>query len=352
MTEGTWRVPANAILVRMLFTGVCGTDRQILAGQRPDQAQVLGHEGVGKCLAAGKDALERWVGRTVVFNPVRPDQPASVLGHSFDGLFQTHVTVTEEQLGWGMVVPLSAELEAAPDLVLAEPLSTAIYGLELMRAVRPLPGRVAIIGSGTQARLRHALLRDAGGRPLILTTHPASRWIRNHAAGGIDAREWPSDARGQRGEFDWVCICVSAAIALASVELALELVAPAGAVEVVGGFGSQRAEVSRVLGFDAEMPRWRNSCGSQSSTYRDCTYAPKAVAVIGHRGSSAGHLDQALRWISSGALSRHEPRSVTVIPADSHAPMVVSTTPPWDLPTPKLALSWAAPGGRGELGDD
>jgi hypothetical protein len=41
-----------------------------------------------------------------------------------------------------------------------------------------------------------------------------------------------------------------------------------------------------------------------------------------------------------------------VIPADSHAPMVVSTTPPWDLPTPKLALSWAAPGGRGELGDD
>lgn len=348
MADVTSRVPANGILIRMLYTGVCGTDRQILAGQRPDQASVLGHEGVGVCVAAGHAALEGWIGRAVVFNPVCPDRPATVLGHSFDGLFRTYVPVTDDQLRWGMVVPLPGALETTPDLVLAEPLGTAVYGLQLMRAARPEPRRVAIIGGGAQARLRHALLRDAGVRTVVLTRHPAARWIRARAAGDVDARAWPPEGGRPAGsQFGWVCVCVSAAVALPSVRLALELVAPAGAVELVGGFGGQRGDVSRVLGFDAEAPRWRDTCGRASAPDGGCTYAAKEVAVIGHRGTSADHLDQAVRWIRSGALARHEPAAVTVIPAGSQAPAVVSATAPWDLPALRLVLDWAADGTEG-----
>lgn len=58
------------VLVRIVATGICGTDRGIALGQFPASAGViLGHEAVGVVEAAGDDVADLAAGDRVVVNP-------------------------------------------------------------------------------------------------------------------------------------------------------------------------------------------------------------------------------------------------------------------------------------------
>ena len=49
----------HEVLVAPLYAGLCGTDIQILRGLRFDSSPVIGHEGVARVVAAGRDAPEQ-----------------------------------------------------------------------------------------------------------------------------------------------------------------------------------------------------------------------------------------------------------------------------------------------------
>ena len=148
------------VMVRVDHIGVCGTDLQILNGTRPDAARILGHEGTGRVEAVGPGGPAALVGRRVVFNPVDPAEQDAVLGHSYDGLLQERVLVPARRVPQMLV---TVEPDAPPALAtLTEPLGTAVYGQELVRAVCR-PRRVLVIGAGPVGLLNTLLARHASG---------------------------------------------------------------------------------------------------------------------------------------------------------------------------------------------
>ena len=57
-------VPAQGeSLIRILYAGICNTDREVLRGYRPDFRGIMGHEFVG-IVEASSDPV--WIGRQVV----------------------------------------------------------------------------------------------------------------------------------------------------------------------------------------------------------------------------------------------------------------------------------------------
>ena len=53
----------NESLIRVLISGICNTDKEILKGYRPDFKGVLGHEFVGEVLESNDQSL---IGKRVV----------------------------------------------------------------------------------------------------------------------------------------------------------------------------------------------------------------------------------------------------------------------------------------------
>src|SRR5437868_1421497 len=133
----------------MLAAGVCGTDLAILSGARPGQAEVLGHEGVGVVLHA-PEGCGIAKGARVVINPVNRKRPQEVIGHSRDGLFREVFCIDAAEAADGnLLVSCPAECPLQDtELVLAEPLGSVLYSIELLRE-RCSSGLLIVRGSGT-----------------------------------------------------------------------------------------------------------------------------------------------------------------------------------------------------------
>jgi len=101
------------VVVKPLMVGICGTDLQILRGQRGDAATILGHEGIGTVTWSGATALH--AGDLVVFNPVNPLAQDDILGHSRDGLLQECVLVDGEHVASGTILPMDRDVPPSLD---------------------------------------------------------------------------------------------------------------------------------------------------------------------------------------------------------------------------------------------
>ena len=163
------------VLVRVAAAGLCGTDEQLWAGERPVSYPLIpGHEFVGRVTGVGAGVRRVAVGERVAIEPnwgcgqcdlCRDGRGNLCLGRITAGIDRAggfaELAVLPEQACW----PAPAEV---PDqrLVFAEPLAVVVRAVG--RAA-PEPGQAAaVVGAGSLGLLGLQLLRARGCRVLVV----------------------------------------------------------------------------------------------------------------------------------------------------------------------------------------
>lgn len=241
-------VEAGAVLVRVAFGGICGTDLHYYQHGRNGiydlrRPLVLGHEIVGTITAVGAGVGAPYdVGAAVALHPARPTPKpgatkalglhlapgGSYLGSAStdphtDGGFAEYVAVDADQI---RLLPAGLPLRRA---VLAEPLAVAIHGVAQAGDVR---GRTVLVsGAGPIGCLSVAALR-AGGAGTIVVTDLAEEPLRiARGVGATRTVRLGGDAVLEEESFDVVVEASGAPVALAS---ALGLVRRGGTIVQLG----------------------------------------------------------------------------------------------------------------------
>lgn len=162
-------------LIRIVYAGICNTDREILKGYRPDFKGVMGHEFVG-IVEQSDDA--RWIGKRVVgelnagcghciycrTGREKHCVERKVIGmEGKDGCFGEYMTLETHLLH---EVPDGLALEEA---LLTEPLAAAV---QIAKQVHIDPGTsVAIIGDGRLAYQIAGVLHLYGVELTVIGKH-------------------------------------------------------------------------------------------------------------------------------------------------------------------------------------
>lgn len=163
-------------LIRIMYAGVCNTDKEILKGYRPEFKGIMGHEFVGIVEASSDPS---WVGRRVVgelnagcghciycrTGREKHCLKRKVIGmDGKDGCFGEYMTLETHLLHQ---IPDKLSLKKA---LLTEPLAAA---LEIPKQVHIDPDMgIAIIGDGRLAYLIASVLHLSGAELTIVGKHP------------------------------------------------------------------------------------------------------------------------------------------------------------------------------------
>jgi hypothetical protein len=178
---------------------LCGTDLQMLRGIRDDPSEVLGHEGACRVVDVGAGVSGVAVGDRVTVNPTHPGDPAFLLGHNVEGLFQQRVRIAASAVAAGLLVPLGEDLDSA-SATLVEPLAITDYALDCLagavRAGAVLAGSghagagaadaLVILGDGLVGNLAAVRGTLRGQWPRIVLAHTSPAGL-----------EWSADTWGQ-----------------------------------------------------------------------------------------------------------------------------------------------------------
>ncbi|WP_129139932.1 alcohol dehydrogenase catalytic domain-containing protein [Modicisalibacter coralii] len=222
--------------VRVLATGICGSDLHAYHGHDPRRVppMILGHEAAGEVI---EGAL---AGKRVTMNPLvicghcdyclagRQNlcSNRTMLGMNRPGTFAESVVVPDQCL---IELPDGLSPVAA---ALTEPAATALHAINrLARSLaRPLAeARVLVIGAGAVGLLTGLMLRQRGVRRLTLAdTNPLRRATAEQAGlTVIDPRRTPVEADSVEAVFD----CVGAA---ATRTMAVQTTRPGGSLMHLG----------------------------------------------------------------------------------------------------------------------
>jgi threonine dehydrogenase-like Zn-dependent dehydrogenase len=301
-------VGAGELLLAPLVAGLCGTDIQILRGERDDPAQVLGHEGVAEIAKVGQDCPDYLVrGSKIIVNPTHPHDSAEfLLGHTNDGLLQEYVRIPASAVSTNLIVPFVEKLPLSMT-PLIEPLAAVLYAFELLRPHQS-QGSIIIYGDGIIGHLALLFIRIHFGRSLpIIFVH--------HRQEGLD---W-SHQQQMQGDLDllftelpiadmklatlpapsFALLATPRTASLACLSHAIASVAPHGCIDLFGGLPGNT--------FLPELPNLNltklraANCGGfpkQGVHARVITAEGKPLVLFGHRGVSNDHLLQAMVELS------------------------------------------------------
>jgi threonine dehydrogenase-like Zn-dependent dehydrogenase/predicted NBD/HSP70 family sugar kinase len=297
----TPRPGPDDVLIRMQVAGICGTDLQILRGDRSDPAPILGHEGLGEVVDVGEHVEGLHAGDVVTFNPTNPRDQDRILGHTMTGLFQEYVVLSRPDIESGMVERINGELLPALG-VLIEPLASVLYSQELIRQAVS-PETVVLFGAGVIGMLYSLTLQIAGVRR-VYVVHPREgrrRWALEQGLVAADRLLPAGDGALARVLEDTGGLGVDAAIlctprtaSLDALRTALQLIRAEGCIDLFGGVpsGSPLAELPDV---DLASIRRGNSCGAPSPGChaRTQTRAGRPIVLTGHRGAASRHIHAA-----------------------------------------------------------
>lgn len=254
--------PGN-VLLRVLCTGICGSDLHSYADGRIGDTRVespliLGHEFSAVVERAGRgatagDGTPLEVGTRVAVDPARPCGHCELCTEGHPNLCPSVAFCGNHPHGGSLcerlVMPASVCFPVPPALddesaALLEPLGVALHALDLAR-----PGvarSVAILGAGPIGLLLLQLARLAGASPVFVTDRLpwrlelAARW------GGIPIRCDQEDAArrlGRETRGRGVDVVIEAAWAGEAVAQAADLARPGGRVVLVGIPGDDRLEM-------------------------------------------------------------------------------------------------------------
>ncbi|HEX5407558.1 MAG TPA: alcohol dehydrogenase catalytic domain-containing protein [Pseudonocardiaceae bacterium] len=177
---------AGEALIRVAWAGICGSDRDVLAGHRPAEyvsyPLVPGHEWSGTVVEVGPDTPIELLGRKVVGEGFRScrrcaacrrgetnlcDAGYHETGFTAPGAWADYLTLPARLLH---VLPADADLRAAAVLEPAACIASAC-----LRAAAVPGERVAVVGAGTLGLLAAQLLAAASPAELVVVHTRATR---------------------------------------------------------------------------------------------------------------------------------------------------------------------------------
>ncbi|GAB2788894.1 zinc-dependent alcohol dehydrogenase [Amycolatopsis magusensis] len=201
-------------LVRVAWSGICGSDREIMQGTRPAEyvryPVVPGHEWSGRVAAVGDGVGADLVGAPVVGEGIRScgvcpacrrgdtnlcDGPYEETGFTQPGAWADHLVVPARLLHR---LPETADLRAAAGLEPAACVAAACLKL----AVQP-GERCAVVGAGMLGLLAVQLLRAAGAGEIVVV-HTRRDRAALAAQCGADSLVLPAQLDSLAGCFDVV----------------------------------------------------------------------------------------------------------------------------------------------------
>jgi 2-desacetyl-2-hydroxyethyl bacteriochlorophyllide A dehydrogenase len=173
-------ISEGQVLVRVTYSGICGTDYKIYSGTIPVRyPRIMGHEMIGEVVEAGESAAVR-PGDRVIIDPelycgscfhCRVGQThlcpkGMLLGRDANGGFAEYVTAPASHV---FPLPESINNQTAP---LIQVLTTCMHA---QRQINIFPGEtVAVLGLGVTGQL-HVQLAKARGATVIGITRSAEK---------------------------------------------------------------------------------------------------------------------------------------------------------------------------------
>lgn len=234
-------------LIRIIYAGVCNTDREVLKGYRPDFRGVMGHEFVG-IVESSSDPF--WTGRRVVgelnagcghciycrTGREKHCPERKVIGmDGKDGCFAEYMTLATHLLH---EIPSRLSMKEA---LLTEPLAAA---LEIPKQVHIDPDtEIALIGDGRLAYLIASVLHLGGADLTIIGKHPEKL----EQFEGMGKTWMPGESENVKsiGTFELV---VEASGSSSGLELASELVRRQGMIVLKSTYaGTVNVDMSRFV---------------------------------------------------------------------------------------------------------
>ena len=208
-------------LVEVAWAGICGSDREVLAGTRPKDLVryplIPGHEWSGTVVAVGAPSDASLVGRSVVGEGFHSCGRCAACsrgdsnlchaeyretGFTEPGAWATYLTVPARLLH---VLPEGSDLRAAAAL---EP--AACVAAACMKAAAFAGERVAVVGAGTLGLLATQLLRASEPSTLIVIDPRRDRVELARRCGASECLS-PEEAQRRAGQFDVVLEAAGAA---------------------------------------------------------------------------------------------------------------------------------------------
>lgn len=292
------------VLAKVLFSGICTTDLEILRGQRGYEPNVLGHEGVCQVVEVGSAVKGLGEGAIIVINPNNPLDDHDKLGHTKEGVFQQYVKFGQESLDRNQILILDGT-SASPTDTLIEPLSCVLAAQE--NVPQHVSGKtILVVGAGVMG-LMFALMSQKNGAANVLLVNRSKEKLDFAMAKGVVNQEQAFAAdnatiashvkqRTAGTGVDTVFVCVGNGCGESAAQAALEYVNPGGCVYLFSGF----------RGGDAlSLPNGqRLDILSIRSTWKtkQVKFAAKTVDLSGNRGSRVEHLLKASRLIRQNTL--------------------------------------------------
>jgi len=215
------KVTKNDVLVKVAFSGICGTDLHILKGEFPckqDGNFTPGHEFVGIVQAIGPEVTTVKVGARVAVDPNSGCNKCNdchggnyhhciigginnTIGIQRNGGWATHAVVPEEQV---FLLPDDLSLSTA---ALIEPVSCLSHGLDLTNPIA-IGERILIAGAGIIGLLWSSALHHLGHRKTVTISEVQPK--RRELAKNLEldyAVKHPSDLKENVDVFDLAVDC-------------------------------------------------------------------------------------------------------------------------------------------------
>jgi threonine dehydrogenase-like Zn-dependent dehydrogenase len=294
------RIRSNEMLLAPLVVGLCGTDIQILRGERHEPAAIIGHEGIAKIVQVGPCCQTNLKpGDLVLVNPTHPRDSSFLLGHNIDGMFQEYIRIPASAIAAELLIPVNETfpLKLAP---LVEPLAVVLYAFELL-ALEHREGAIIIYGDGIIGHLTLLLARIKFGysRPLMFVHHTQEglNWsLSHHIHADVDFLFNDLLAKKEI-QFDMATAIIATprSSTLHCLNHAVEHISANGAIDIIGGL-PDNANIASLPNIDLVKIRAAN-CGGfpKPGVFRNIISAQnKPLTLFGHRGVSNTHLLQAI----------------------------------------------------------
>ena len=269
------------VTVEPLIVGLCGTDVQMLTGERRCETPVLGHEMVARVAESRSPDYRQ--GDIVVANPVRKSEPSKVLGHSVPGALQERLAFSSSDIEEGALITYKGPLELGP---LVEPLACVFHGMRVTGLVASPVKAVAVIGDGALG-LMTALIAEGFAEKVTLFTKASSRKVKvRRALGGqsIAVEHDPYDSKFDT-QFDVVFNCTTRASAKTAIAASEFLLRSNGILDMVSGVDELGVGTdSRIEA--VQTVRESNVSGMTDIQLIQWEARGKTIQVTGHRGAS------------------------------------------------------------------
>nr|WP_296775495.1 alcohol dehydrogenase catalytic domain-containing protein [Rhodococcus sp. (in: high G+C Gram-positive bacteria)] len=294
---------AGELLIAPEKVSLCGTDIQIVRGDRDDPSSIVGHEGAARVVGVGDGVSDFVIGDRVVVNPTHPHDSSFLLGHNVEGLFQQRVVIGASAVAGGLVSLLPPGLSSAR-ATLVEPYAVVRYALSCLS--RESPQTLLIFGDGLIGNLAAALapsvLFPTVKIVMVHRTELGAKWTAEFLPTVTNARAedpWERDVTGSVA----VLVATHRSGTVSSIDAAVKRLGDnVVAVHPIGGVPA-KATSDLLPGVDIAGVRQANTGGPMPPAVTTFSRGGLRVALTGNRGVTNDQLTSAAAALTESGRS-------------------------------------------------